>query len=120
MNNEIKRYVGASGTSQLSTKSTSSLKLPDSFRLHSNYPNPFNPTTHIKFDLPTSSMVNITIYNVIGHHIRTLLNSNQPAGHHSLHWDSRNGVGKKVASGIYIYSIQTGEFRATKKMVLLE
>ena len=120
MNNEIKRYVGASGTSQLSTKSTSSLKLPDSFRLHSNYPNPFNPTTHIKFDLPTSSMVNITIYNVIGHHIRTLLNSNQPAGHHSLHWDSRNGVGKKVAAGIYIYSIRTGEFSATKKMVLLE
>ena len=120
MNNEIKRYVGASGTSQLSIGGNSSNGFPDRFTTHPNFPNPFNPTTQIRYDLPEEQNVTITIYDVMGRNIRNLINSNQTAGYHSIHWDAKNDIGEGVAAGMYIYTIQAGEFRATKKMVLLK
>ena len=120
MNNEIKRYVGASGTSQLSIGGNSSNGLPDRFTTYPNFPNPFNPTTQIQYDLPKDRFVSIAIYDVIGRNIRTLINTNQTAGYHSIYWDAKNDFGEGVAAGMYIYTIQAGEFRATKKMVLLK
>ena len=94
--------------------------IPDVFELHQNYPNPFNPTTQIKYDLPEDALVSITIYDVMGRSIRTLMNVYQRAGYHSTHWDAKNNMGEGISAGMYIYTIQAGEFRATKKMVLLK
>ena len=94
--------------------------LPIVYRLHQNYPNPFNPTTQIKYDLPQDALVTIFIYDLIGQSIKSLVNTNQPAGYHSVRWDATNNYGEEVSAGMYIYNIQSGEFRATKKMVLLK
>ena len=94
--------------------------VPEIFALHQNYPNPFNPTTQIRYDLPEEQNVTIAIYDVMGRNIRTLMNERQTAGYHSVRWDAKNDMGESVAAGMYIYTIQAGEFRATKKMVLLK
>ena len=94
--------------------------VPDVFVLHQNYPNPFNPTTQIQYDLPGDQFVNIVIYDVMGRNIRNLMNVNQTAGYHVIRWDARNDMGEGVAAGMYIYTIQAGEFNASKKMVLLK
>ena len=120
MNNEIKRYVGASGTSQLSIGDNSSNGFPVRFTSYPNFPNPFNPTTQIRYDLPKENIVTITIYDVLGRKIRSLMNNIQAAGYHSVRWDAKNDMGEGVAAGMYIYIIKAGEFRATKKMVLLK
>ena len=120
MNDEIKRYVGASGTSQLDIEGNSNNGLPIGFAMYPNFPNPFNPITQIRYDLLKDNLVNITIYDIKGRKIRTLINFYQVAGYHSVYWDSKNDLGGGVAAGMYIYSIQAGEFRATKKMVLLK
>ena len=65
-------------------------------------------------------MVAITIYDIMGRNVRTLMNAKQTAGFHSLQWDAKNNIGVGVAAGMYIYTIQAGEFRATEKMVLLK
>ena len=90
------------------------------FALHQNYPNPFNPTTQIKYDLPEDALVNINIYDIMGRSIKTLVNDNQSAGYCSVRWDATNNFGESVSAGMYIYIIQAGEFRSTKKMVLLK
>ena len=93
---------------------------PVDFVLHQNYPNPFNPTTQIKYDLPSDSYVNISIYDVMGRKIKSLFNNNQTSGYYSLRWDATNDIGEGVSAGMYIYTIQAGEYRSTKKMVLLK
>ena len=72
------------------------------------------------YDLPEDLFVNVAIYDVIGRNIRTFMNLNQTAGYHSVRWDAKNDMGEGVSAGMYIYIIQAGEFRATKKMVLLK
>jgi hypothetical protein len=94
--------------------------LPSSIKVYPNYPNPFNPTTQIKYDLPKDSYVNIFIYDVMGKKIKSLFNNNQTSGYHSLRWDATNDIGESVSAGMYIYTIQADEYRATKKMVLLK
>ena len=101
-------------------KTEENTHLPKNFRVYQNHPNPFNPTTRIQYDLPKDHMVTIAIYDVMGRNIRTLMNVNQTAGYHSVRWDAKNDIGEGVAAGMYIYTIQAGEFRATKKMVLLK
>ena len=90
------------------------------FTLFPAYPNPFNPTTQIRYDLPEDANVNITIYDIMGRSTKSLVNSNQTAGYRSVRWDATNNLGEPVSAGIYIYMIQAGEFRQTKKMVLLK
>ena len=89
--------------------------VPEIFALHQNFPNPFNPTTQIRYDLPEENLVSVTIYDVMGRKIRSLMNEGQTAGYHSIRWDAKNDIGEGVAAGMYIYTIQAGEFRATKK-----
>jgi len=93
---------------------------PEKFRLNQNYPNPFNPVTSISYDLPEDSFVRITIYDLLGNVINNLVNSNQLSGYKSVRWNATNNQGQPVSAGVYIYSIEAGEFRQTKKMILLK
>ncbi|MDP6399866.1 MAG: T9SS type A sorting domain-containing protein, partial [Candidatus Marinimicrobia bacterium] len=94
--------------------------IPDVFAMHQNYPNPFNPVTQIRYDLPEDSYVSITIYDIMGRNIKSLVNTDQTAGYRSIRWNATNDLGEPVSAGMYIYMIQAGEFRQTKKMVLLK
>jgi hypothetical protein len=94
--------------------------LPDVFALHQNYPNPFNPVTTLRYDLPENSRVNIIIYDMLGRHVKALINQTQDAGYKSIIWNATNDYGKPVSAGIYLYQIQTGKYMQTKKMVLLK
>ena len=93
--------------------------IPTSFSLKQNYPNPFNPETIIEYELPQACEVEITIYNILGEKVRTLVKEIQKPGQQRVRWDGRNEKGKDVSSGIYLYRIRTLEFSQTKKMVLL-
>ena len=94
--------------------------LPDKLLLHSNYPNPFNPITSLRYDLPEDGLVNITIYDMMGRKVKTLVNSSQTAGFKSVPWNATNNRNEEVSAGLYLYTIQAGEFRQTKKMVFLK
>ena len=94
--------------------------IPEVFALHQNYPNPFNPITTLRYDLPVDAKVNITIYDLMGRSIRSLVNSQQTAGYRSIQWNATNNLGEPVSAGMYIYMIQAGEFRQVRKMVLLK
>ena len=100
--------------------STVSEGVPIEFSLHENYPNPFNPKTTISFELSHNSFVNITIYDMLGREVKTLINQTQDAGYKSVIWNATNDYGKPVSAGIYLYQIQAGEYISTKKMVLLK
>ena len=88
--------------------------------LHQNYPNPFNPVTSLRYDLAENNLVNITIYDMMGREVKTLVNQAQDAGYKSVVWNATNDYGKPVSAGIYLYQIQAGEYIQTKKMVLLK
>ena len=94
--------------------------MPVQYTLHQNYPNPFNPATKISYDLPEASFVTLSIYDLIGREIRTMINSEQTAGFKNIQWNATDNLGKSVPAGMYIYTIQAGEFRQTRKMVLLK
>jgi hypothetical protein len=93
---------------------------PAGFKLGHNYPNPFNPNTTIGYELPEASSVNISIHNVRGQLVRSLVKSVKPAGLHQVTWNGRDTSGNRVASGVYFYRIQAGAFVQTKKLVLLK
>ncbi|MBI5727202.1 MAG: T9SS type A sorting domain-containing protein, partial [Ignavibacteriales bacterium] len=94
--------------------------IPMEFALMQNYPNPFNPSTVIGYTVPQDSEVEITIYNVMGEKIRTLVRENQQAGYYSATWDGKNEFGHSISSGIYIYSMNAGKFQSTKKLTFLK
>jgi len=94
--------------------------IPQSFHLDQNYPNPFNPITTLRYDLPENSLVSITIYDIMGREVRTLVNQTQDAGFKSVIWNATNDYGKPVSAGVYLYQIQAGDFVQTNKMVLLK
>jgi len=88
---------------------------PDDFKLEQNYPNPFNPATSIKYAIPLDTHVKLTIYDLLGNEIKTLVDGYQPAGTYSVKFDGSN-----LTSGIYIYRLQAGDFVSTKRMVLIK
>ena len=94
--------------------------IPLSFTLHQNYPNPFNPITTIQYYLPEDAFVNITIYNMLGRIVSNLVSLQQSSGYKSIEWDATNSLGQPVSAGLYLYSIDVGWFRQTKKMILLK
>jgi len=93
--------------------------LPDKHSLHQNYPNPLNPETIIPYGLAENIFVNITIYDLLGRQVKTLVNQVQNAGFNSIQWNATNDYGEPVSAGIYLYQIQAGTFYQTRKMVLL-
>lgn len=94
--------------------------IPEEFHLHANYPNPFNPITTIGYSLPTRTDVEMTIYNILGRKVTTLVDENRPAGYHLVQWNGTNAKGHEVSSGIYFYRIEAGEYVETKKMLFLK
>lgn len=88
--------------------------------LSNNYPNPFNPTTTIKFSLAKDSNVKLSIYNIKGQKIKTMINNKLVKGNHSVIWNGTNDKNQAVSSGIYFYSIETDDLTITKKMILMK
>ena len=94
--------------------------LPETFSLGQNYPNPFNPNTQINFEIPVRSRVTLTVYNLLGQKVATLVDKEMPAGRYIADWNSASDGGTIVASGVYIYKLEAGDFIETKKMMLLK
>ena len=94
--------------------------IPDEYSLNQNYPNPFNPTTRIQYSLPKAGLVQISIYTLMGQKIATLVNRNMDAGQYIITWHAMDDQGRKVPSGIYFYTLESGSYRAIKKLVLLK
>lgn len=93
---------------------------PNRYRLYPNYPNPFNPSTNIRFYLPRAGEVTLTVYNTLGQKVRTLANQRFESGDHVIQWNGENSVGQRVASGVYFYRLDTKGFSSSRKMVLLK
>ncbi|MFQ6043084.1 MAG: FlgD immunoglobulin-like domain containing protein, partial [Candidatus Poribacteria bacterium] len=99
--------------------------LPLHTALHQNYPNPFNPETWIPYQLADAADVTVEIYSVTGDLIKSINLGRKEAGAYmtkkkAICWDGRNELGEKVANGVYFYTLRAGEFRATRRMVILK
>ena len=96
------------------------IPIPTEFALLNNYPNPFNPVTNIKFQLPQVSDVKLVVYNMLGQKIRTLVDGNKDIGYYNVQWDGKNDNGNQVATGIYIYKFEAGNYIKSQKMILMK
>ena len=94
--------------------------IPGVFALHQNYPNPFNPTTEIQFDIPSATQINVSIFNLMGQKVKTLANKQAAPGYHIVQWDGTNEKGVSVSTGMYFYTLNTGNHSAMKKMLFLK
>ena len=103
----VNQYTGVNDHNQSNT--------PNTYSLTQNYPNPFNPTTTINYQLQFSGRVTLKVYNILGKEVATIVNEDKPAGNYSVNFDAG-----KLSSGIYFYRLQSGNFIATKKMILLK
>ena len=100
--------------------STETEGIPTEFALHENYPNPFNPTTTLRFDIPEVSSITLTIYNMLGQKVKTFDMNDTPAGYHSIKWNATNDYGDPVSAGVYLYQLRANQYVMTRKMVLLK
>ncbi|MFH1852235.1 MAG: T9SS type A sorting domain-containing protein, partial [Candidatus Neomarinimicrobiota bacterium] len=94
--------------------------IPDKFALHPNYPNPFNPVTTIRYDIVENSQVRLTVFDMMGREVITLVNQIQEAGEWSVDWDGKNKSGQLVGTGIYLYRLKANENTAIRKMLLVK
>ena len=97
-----------------------SKEVPQQFLLHQNYPNPFNAETTIKYELPQKGNVSLRIYDLKGRLVKRLVNKEHTAGYHKLIWDGLDNHGQLVASGLYLYRIQAGEFQDMRKLIFIK
>ena len=114
----IAAWIDEGALEELNTKNNKSS--PERFTLYQNYPNPFNPVTNLDYDLPEDAMVNITVFDMMGKVVRTLVNDQQSAGYKTLQWNATSNSGQPISAGLYIYTIRAGEFSKTRKMILLK
>lgn len=94
--------------------------LPQEYRLGMNFPNPFNPSTVIPYALPEAAHVKLTIYDILGREVITLVDAPIAAGDQQAQWDGKDRSGNLVANGVYIYSIQANGFSQSRKLLLLK
>jgi len=94
--------------------------IPSSYELFQNFPNPFNPETTIRFQIPEEGRVRIVIYSILGQYVRELLNDYKTVGVHEVVWDGCNDFGEQVSSGVYIYNFISESFHQTRKMILVK
>jgi len=120
INEEDVVKIAATATLSRSLNTDDRVGIPDVFALKQNYPNPFNPVTRILYDIPDASFVTITIYDLLGHQVRTLVSRYEEPGYKSIVWNATNNRGMPVSAGMYLYSITADEFRQTRKMLLLK
>ena len=95
-------------------------EVPGEFALQQNFPNPFNPTTTIAFSVPNTGNVTLKVYDILGRHVRTIVDGAYQAGNYNLVWDATDTSGNLVSAGVYFYTIKTGSFSDTKRMLLLK
>ncbi len=121
MDNTGSDYEDVSGDFTIQEVSTSvqmQEEHPQISALYSNYPNPFNPITLIGYKLSNTGNVQLTIYNLLGEQIKTLVNERQSAGIYQVQWDGRDNKGEPVSNGVYLYRLKAGSFIQMRKMVL--
>ncbi|HXF48151.1 MAG TPA: T9SS type A sorting domain-containing protein, partial [Verrucomicrobiae bacterium] len=94
--------------------------MPTKYELHQNFPNPFNPQTLIKYDLPEAANVRLEVFNILGQKVTTLVDRYEAAGPKSALWDGTDAAGNKVSSGVYFYKLKAGDYLATKKMTFVK
>ena len=94
--------------------------VPETFQVLQNFPNPFNPETKIRFQLPKDMDTRVGVYNLKGQLVRMLIQATIKAGYQEIRWDGRDEQGKRVASGVYYYRIQAGPHDEIRKMVLIK
>ena len=116
----VENYAGEQDTDNCTQAAITDETFPITYSLYNAYPNPFNPFTTLRYDLPEDAMVNITIYDMMGRNVKTMVNSQQNAGFKSIQWDATNDAGAPVSAGLYLYTLESKQFRQTKKMVLLK
>ena len=116
----IENYVGEQDTSNCGQVSIIDETLSITYNLYNAYPNPFNPKTTLHYDLPEDELVNITIYDMMGRQVKTLINGLQTPGYKTTQWNATNDRNEPVSAGLYLYTIEAGDFRQTKKMILLK
>ena len=93
---------------------------PTTFALYPNLPNPFNPETTIRFELPWAAEVQLAVYDVLGQKVKTLVSGSLQAGLHSAVWQGRDELGAQVGNGVYLYRLQAGGFIQMRRMLLLK
>lgn len=93
---------------------------PETYSLSQNYPNPFNPGTQISYELPAGSHVTLTVYNILGQKVTTLVDKEMSVGRYVAEWDGASDGGRQVSSGVYLYKLEAGDFIKTRKMLLLK
>jgi len=94
--------------------------IPEEYHLSQNFPNPFNPSTIIQYSIPINNFVHLRIIDLKGREVKTLINSFQTSGSKSVIWNAKNNQGRTAGAGVYFYSLNSGEYFATKKMVLIK
>lgn len=94
--------------------------LANTYRLYNNYPNPFNPTTIIKYSVPKESFITIKVYNMLGEEVKSLVSQNVGAGEYQVHWDGTDNTGQKVSSGVYLYRMDAGQHIYSRTMTLVK
>jgi glucuronoarabinoxylan endo-1,4-beta-xylanase len=102
-------------TKDVETSVEKTNEIPTVYELNQNYPNPFNPSTVIKFSIPESGFVSLKVFNILGQEVANLLNESKEAGVYEVSFDASS-----LTTGMYIYRIQSGNFTATRKMVLIK
>ena len=95
------------------------VEIPETYALHPNVPNPFNPETTIRYDVPSAGRASLVVYNLMGQTVRVLLDGDQVAGRHEVVWDGKDALGRDVGSGMYLLKMRAGGFAESRKMLLL-
>jgi len=94
--------------------------MPNQFKVYDAYPNPFNPVTTLRYQLPEANMVSVTIYDMAGREIKNLVHQQQNQGLYTIEWNGTNSFGNSVSAGVYLYQVQSGVYNQTNKMILLK
>lgn len=108
------------GTDVITSLSSNNELIPGEFNLYQNYPNPFNPSTVIQYSIPFTTNVKLTVYDILGREVITLINSEQQAGYYKLEWNGTNKFNNIISSGVYFYTLEAGDILLTKKMQFLK
>ena len=111
--------IGFLAPSVRAFSSADEIDLPTLVALSQNTPNPFNPATTIRYDVPSEGRVCLVVYNVMGQTVRVLVDGDQVAGRHAVLWDGTDAQGRDIASGVYLCRMEAGDYHAVRKMLLL-
>jgi len=114
------KQIDMDGSFQYSNIIEVVIGIPKIYKLGQNFPNPFNPETNIKYQIPEPIFITLEIFNMLGQRVRTLVDEQQPAGYYNIKWDGKNDQQIMVSTGMYFYILKTNHFRAIKKLLLIQ